>query len=253
MTTTQSFNPIIAHETARDVLGVPGRYFGATVSPKNKPGCFTRQRWVSIGRPIAGYGKGALLSVEIRFDDECGNGHNTFAITAEVKRPGERDIEAGGCLHDDIAQVFPELAPLIVWHLVSTNGPMHYIANTTYLAGDLDCNGLRKGEERQLRNGKTGALCWIKNGGCTQYHDGDAPPTDALAPEWKPWMRTGEGKERQLDSARSAACWPDAPDSILCSDKATLTAALMDRLPSLLRNFKAAMLACGFLWAPAEA
>lgn len=207
-------SPIIRTECAHSINGVAGRYFGATVSYKSNPGCFARQRWVSQARPIAGYGKDAAMTVEIRFDDDCGNGHNTFAITAEVKRPMARDIEAVGCLHDDIARVFPELAPLIKWHLVSTDGPMHYIANTVFLAGDADCWGLRKGEQ-----GK---------------------------------HRTGEGKARELESARAAACWPDAPDSILCADKATLTSALVDRLPALLADFESAVNDCGFLYTAPE-
>jgi hypothetical protein len=37
-------------------------------------------------------------------------------------------------MHEELAVVFPELAHLTKWHLVSTDGPMHYIANTTYHA-----------------------------------------------------------------------------------------------------------------------
>jgi uncharacterized protein Usg len=91
--------------------------------------------------PIEGYGKGAALWVTIRFDDECGNGHNTFAITGDVRVPRKRDIVAGGCLHDEIAKVFPELEKFIKWHLCATDGPMHYVANTVYHASDKDHNG----------------------------------------------------------------------------------------------------------------
>lgn len=125
------------------VNGVPGRLTHRTVKPGAAPGLWTRQRWISEARPIPGYDKGATLRAEIRFDDEYGNGHNTFAITAEVRVPRRRDIEAGGCLHDDIARVFPELASLIKWHLVSTDGPMHYVANTVYHASDRDFDAAR--------------------------------------------------------------------------------------------------------------
>lgn len=138
-------------DKAMDVMGAPGRLTHRTV----RPGCeftdqWTNQRWISEARPIRGYGKGAEIRAEIRFDDSCGNGHNTFAITAEVRRPKARDCDACGCLHDDIAAVFPELAPLIKWHLVSTDGPMHYPANALYHAGDRDCDGLR-GQARRAR------------------------------------------------------------------------------------------------------
>lgn len=96
-------------------------------------------------RPVTGYGDGATLAVEIRYDDECKNGHNTFAITGEVKTARGHWL-ASGCLHDDIARVFPELAHLIKWHLVSSDTPMHYFQNVIFLAGDRDCWGRSKGQ-----------------------------------------------------------------------------------------------------------
>lgn len=95
------------------------------------------------------YGEDADILVTVRYDDECGNGHNSFSITADIWRRTKkgisrmktaRDIDMGGCCHDDVVKAFPELASLIKWHLVSSDGPMHYIANTTYHAreGKLD-------------------------------------------------------------------------------------------------------------------
>lgn len=88
------------------------------------------------------------MRVEIRYDDDCGNGHNSFAITAEIEQKrGTRFYEcAGGCLHDDILKHFPEYAHLIKWHLTSSDGPMHYIANTCYHASSRDHYGKLKGE-----------------------------------------------------------------------------------------------------------
>jgi hypothetical protein len=83
-------------------------------------------------KPISGWGHGALIKAEVRYDDRCCNGHNTLSITGTIYIPGRRDIEAGGCLHDAIAKHFPELEPFIKWHLVSTDGPMHYLSNTRY-------------------------------------------------------------------------------------------------------------------------
>jgi len=105
-----------------------------------------RQKKVYGPRPISGWGAGAQIKAEVRFDDECGNGHNTFSITGEIYVPGRRDIEAGGCLHEEIAKAFPELAPFIKWHLVSTDGPMHYVANTVHFASDRDHFGKAAGE-----------------------------------------------------------------------------------------------------------
>jgi hypothetical protein len=90
----------------------------------------------------------AQIKAEVRFDDECGNGHNTFSITADIYIPGRRDIEAGGCLHTEVAEVFPELAPFLKWHLCSTGGPMHYPGNVLYFASERDCWGKLKGEPK---------------------------------------------------------------------------------------------------------
>ena len=88
--------------------------------------------------PIKGYGAGGMITATVRFDDHCGNGHNTFSITADVTTSASRarrDIEAGGCMHEDVAIAFPELAPLLKWHLVATDGPLHYVENTLYWLG----------------------------------------------------------------------------------------------------------------------
>lgn len=92
------------------------------------------------------------ISVLLRFDDECGNGHNTFSITAQLYGgPFQAQLPQGepvmcGAIHDIIERYVPEVAHLVKWHLCSTDGPMHYIVNTVYLAGDRDCHGKRKGE-----------------------------------------------------------------------------------------------------------
>jgi hypothetical protein len=132
-------------ETPAHVLGVPGRM---TIWARDAQ-CFTHQKFVSESRPISGYGKGALMCAEIRFDDNCKNGQNSFTITASVytnESRRRRDIAAGGCMHDEIAQVFPEFAPLIRWHLFDTRGPMHYLSNALYHASDRDYNGRAAGE-----------------------------------------------------------------------------------------------------------
>lgn len=89
------------------------------------------------------------MTVTLRFDDHCGNGRQDFGITADITTPASRrrdDVEACGCLHDDITCIFPELEPLIKWHLVSTNGPMHYVENTLFHASDRDSSGRKAGE-----------------------------------------------------------------------------------------------------------
>lgn len=94
-----------------------------------------------ISANITHCGEPCRMTVTLRHDDSCGNGHNTFSITADIKPKHGRGGEMGGCIHDEIREYFPELAYLIPWHLCSTDGPLHYVANTTYHASDTDWRG----------------------------------------------------------------------------------------------------------------
>ncbi|QMV30038.1 hypothetical protein [Providencia phage vB_PreS-Stilesk] len=136
-------------EKSISICGVNGRMTSYLARDKSK-GLFRHQRIVTESRLIeAGEYKGMRIKAELRFDDECGNGHNSFAITGEIVNPrkrGDNAIECCGCIHDEIAEHFPELAHLIKWHLCSTESPVHYVANTCYHASDRDHNGRAKGD-----------------------------------------------------------------------------------------------------------
>jgi hypothetical protein len=93
------------------------------------------------------------IVAEVRYDDECGNGHNSFGITATIDQKWGnqwRDY-SGGCCHDKVIKHFPELAPFIKWHLTGSDGPMHYVANTLWHAGNRDCNGRTKSERYHVK------------------------------------------------------------------------------------------------------
>ncbi|MFU1607364.1 hypothetical protein ACM25O_13345 [Sulfitobacter pontiacus] len=143
---------IIQNEAARTILGVPGRAFNVVQwagngSAKN-PRAIANQKWLSKSRPVDSdyWGPGLQIRAELRFDDQCRNGEQSFSITGEIFKPGRRDVEACGCIHDEIARYFPELRPLIAYHLTGQKGPMHYIANTVYHAGNRDSSGKIAGE-----------------------------------------------------------------------------------------------------------
>lgn len=210
-------------------------------------------------RFVAGYGPGAMLTATVRYDDQCGNGHNSFAITGEVVTPASKrrnDIEAGGCLHDDIARVFPGLAPFIKWHLCGSDMPMHYVANVVYHAGDRDCNGMRKGEFRQhtsrgphQNGGVAGVPCWelvIPERDTRSIYAAEKPAP--VVCEWQAHGITGEGKARDFAAARSCAIWPDATDEQLSAEPEELKAALLARLPALMAEFRAAVESLGFTY-----
>ena len=59
-----------------------------------------------------------------------------FSITGEIYVPGEDDIRAGGCIHDEILKAWPGLRPLVALHLCDVRGvPMHGVENAWYWAG----------------------------------------------------------------------------------------------------------------------
>lgn len=197
-------------------------------------------------------GKIHELKIAIRYDDGCGNGHNTFSITGELRV--NYKIDSCGCLHELIEKTFPQYRHLIKWHLVSSNGPMHYIANTLYHVSDRDCWGLRKGERRQIRNEKSGKPSWKlaildslnQEVEPDKYLDSDTKPPIEYRVEYVPWEHIGEGKDRELALARSTAVWPDATDEELLSPD--LEGKLKARLPRLMEAFKQDMEALGFTY-----
>jgi hypothetical protein len=204
-------------------------------------------------------GRGVFrIMARVRYDDECGNGHNTFSITGAIDRKmaltrgGVVEVhwreESGGCIHDEIARHFPELKPLLKWHLCSSDGPLHYVANTVYLAGDRDCGGLRAGERRQIVNGRTGLPAWKLEADrkLPEHVDSLECPADTAVLRYQPWCRVGEGKARELDAARRSAVWPEATDDDLTADG--LADRLAARLPALLTEFRAAVESLGFVW-----
>lgn len=225
----------IREERAGSMLGVEGRFFSVIAWPNGKLANqqFKATRYYDDG------GRRYRITAEVRFDDECKNGHETFAITADIREEegGYWREYMGGCCHKEIAKRFPEFAPLIKWHLCSTDGPMHYPANALYHADehgpdsawiyytDADPLGFSKGER---------LLCYARR-------------DKAKEAEGKPGYRVQwdekTAKTANLDHARSCAVWADATIEQV-RDKAQL----MARLPALLADFKAAMLDAGFVW-----
>lgn len=215
-----------------------------------------KHQWKNFKKEYTEKGRRMTITAQVRHDDGCGNGHNTFSITGNIFAGGRH--KSGGCIHGDIAKHFPELAPLIRFHLFDTEGgPVHYLANTVYLAGERDYNGLLKGEFRQhtsrgkyQADGVEGVPCWeLKINGLPEDADvysKERPKAPSISAEWVPSGTTGEGKPRELDAARSAACWPDATDEDLTAPG--LEQRLKKRLPALMKEFRAAVEGLGFTY-----
>lgn len=125
------------------------------------------------------------IKVELRYDDECGNGHNSFSATCSgwEKRGGRWEETFGGCAHEEIVRFFPDLAKYMKWHLTSSDGPMHYPGNVTYHAGDRDCWGTRKGEVRSYD---------------THIKFGDFPITFELDTSFMKWLQGLENFDLEI-------------------------------------------------------
>ena len=167
-----------------------------------------------------------ISTVTLRYDDQCGNGHNTFSMTASGR-------DMGGCCHEEIVQAFPDLEPFIKWHLCSSDGPLHYIENTIYHAAPVP---VEQGkwwfslENKKLRIVDVAERERMIERYGEQAHFESYPNPMA--------------KESNLDAARHSAIWPEATDAeLLASD---LREKLEQRLPKLLTNFQAAMEQLGF-------
>lgn len=220
-----------------------------------KPSVLTRHQVKVYGwKPFICERSQFRIQAEVRHDDACGNGHNTFSITGVIQRVvrGSWRDEMCGCIHDLIVKHFPELAPYIKWHLCSTDGPMHYIANAVFNAGDRDHWGLRKGEFGPI-NAKDGTSLWepeipeqMANVWTRAVAAVECPPPVTIT--YKRYGRIGGGKERDLNAARHAAIWPEATDEELMQEPEKLKAALEARLPKLLEDFQAAVESLGLVY-----
>ncbi len=233
--------PFGLDDHAMTVNGVPA---ASRTAPRSgqAPGLWRRQRWISEGRPCTV--TTTVPSCAPRSD------LMTTATTATIPSPSRarcvvrtaacaiRFWPAVACMTTS-PRCSPSLAPLIKWHLTSTDGPMHYASNTVYMAGDRDHHGLREGEVAQAHDTRWPAALGTggrQRPGRGAQHHADRPPESGRrdcapvyprdAHQWRiaacdtparvaPRHAGRRGKARELDHARSAAVWPEATDEEL--------------------------------------
>jgi hypothetical protein len=197
-------------------------------------------------------GDACVLVANVRYDDNCRNGHNSFAITGSLydrteRIPGEsytvnadgKKLWLGscGCIHEDIARRIPELEHYVKWHLVSSDGPMHYIADSMYYAKAIPKEQGQyfayyrepmTGAKNLLEivNEETKSKLDARHGGAMSYE----PCYNSMA------------KEPNLEAARACAVWPDARLEDFTVMK------LQARLPALMEDFQRDVEALGFIY-----
>lgn len=75
-------------------------------------------------------------TIKLSLADDCKNGHEDFSLTADIQEKDKRGrwVESGGgCCHDHILELMPELKPFADLHLCTWEGvPMHAVANGWY-------------------------------------------------------------------------------------------------------------------------
>lgn len=77
------------------------------------------------------------IFVTTQLNDECKNGHQDFAITADIYEKDKPKIDrywlGGGCCHEEILKAFPEFKMFVDLHLCDYLGnPMYATANGFY-------------------------------------------------------------------------------------------------------------------------
>lgn len=152
---------------------------------------------------------GAKRRVEIRYGDPCGNGHNRLTLRADGPR-------------EWIAQTWPELAHLVKWDGVGTDGPMHYLANTLWHSGQTRA-------EAEAKSARIEGVALMQP---------DPDRRAALMREARSLRERANGMPagvtaEELASAQRCACAPGASWVQLQS-----RAWLKERLPGLVAEFK---------------
>ena len=199
----------------------------------------TKSQKKSIVRNYEENGIVYTLTVTLRYDDECGNGHNTFAMTGELRESGRTRLISCGCLHDDIKKVFPEFEHLIKWHLCSSDGPMYYVENTLFHAKSHGPNRCHI-EFNDVKNGLSTSsvkYCDLEEGKRIVKSHPDL---------YTMRIDTKTEKIADYDAARNSAIWPEATDEEL--GNLALKMKLQQRLPALIEEFKSVIENLGFTY-----
>lgn len=121
----------------------------------------TFPEWMFRVRLAAGYGgreygPAAVITADAGLHYLRGNSRPYFSVTGEIRTRARGDCDSCGCLHEPIAEVFPQLKPVIALHLSDDQGwPIHAIENGWYnLAGFYGVGRYHRGNSPLHINGQ---------------------------------------------------------------------------------------------------
>lgn len=171
---------------------------------------------------------GTTYTVTYGFDTKFAAKHKQrpyFSITLDVTE-GKRWV-SGGADSDTIAEVFPELANVLQWHLADHSAtPMHYVANTLYWRDHFPTQAE------------------------VQVSEDEPTQTVTMAPKYVD--RYSYGPEKLAAHLKSCMAWGALPserdwtgDSPETWDRDTLRVYLVTRQAALMDNMRADLAAVG--------
>ena len=115
-----------------------------------------KSQFKTFSKEIKVDSKRGHITCKIQYDDECGNGHNSFSITGDIYSHSTNEQDAylvsSGCIHDKISKYFPEFKHLVKWHLMNSDAPFGYLLNTLYYANEsLKYNFFIDSKNKQIK------------------------------------------------------------------------------------------------------
>lgn len=179
-----------------------------------------------VGEVPSGPYAGATLDVTLYWRDDSNTGYNQFTYSAELRQG--KVLMIGRCVAE-IELTFPHLKELLPYHLVGTNGPLHYFENTLFLAGEEDHWGGRAGV--QQTSPKSGLPIWaLQASPYTRVEASEQP--QPLVVHWFPVL--GGGKPADLAAARYCLeNFCSLTDDELKLDSAELTGLILSKAPAI--------------------
>lgn len=166
--------------------------------------------------------KMSALSIHFSYDKQ------TFALRY-------LDIKNDSGFEKLIAKNHPEFEELMRWRGFDPDNMDRCIESAIRHAHGLDAYGLKAGELLPIISGPDDSTVWILP---TLPSKAQKEKPNPVVLEWVPKVRRGEGGPVDLEKARKAVYWHDAPDEIWKLDQEALSALLEEEWPKIIEQYE---------------